>query len=127
MRLKSNFADTIEEAIGQARRELGPEAMLVKSKRSGAEARHLGMYDVVSSRRVKSRRVKSILRGANISKTQTFGPILSLSVRTAKPLSYLSGGQPVPEDLEPAARGMVLDLAIKAARADESKFGSAAA
>ena len=34
MRLKSYFADTIEEAISQARREMGPEAMLVNSKRS---------------------------------------------------------------------------------------------
>ena len=47
MRLKSYFADTIEEAIGQARREMGPEAMLVNSKRSGTEARHLGIYEVV--------------------------------------------------------------------------------
>lgn len=47
MRLKSYFADTIEEAIGQARREMGLDAMLVNSKRSGAEARHLGAYEVV--------------------------------------------------------------------------------
>jgi flagellar biosynthesis protein FlhF len=47
MRLKSYFADTIEEAISQARREMGSEAMLVNSKRSGAEARHLGAYEVV--------------------------------------------------------------------------------
>jgi flagellar biosynthesis protein FlhF len=47
MRLKSYFADTIEEAISQARREMGPDAMLVNSKRSGTEARHLGIYEVV--------------------------------------------------------------------------------
>ena len=47
MKLKSFFADTIEEAIGQARRELGPDAMLVNSKRSGAEAAHLGAFEVV--------------------------------------------------------------------------------
>jgi flagellar biosynthesis protein FlhF len=47
MRLKSYFADTIEEAIGQARREMGLDAMLVNSKRSGPEARHLGAYEVV--------------------------------------------------------------------------------
>jgi len=47
MRLKSYFADTIEEAIAQARREMGAEAMLVNSKRSGPEARHLGAYEVV--------------------------------------------------------------------------------
>lgn len=82
MRLKSYFADTIEEAIGQARRELRPEAMLVNSKRSGAEARQLGMYEVICAGET----------GAG-----------------------------------PATREMVLDLVIKAARADASKFGSAAA
>jgi flagellar biosynthesis protein FlhF len=47
MKLKSFFADSVEEAIGQARREMGPEAMLVHSKRSPAESRHLGVYEVV--------------------------------------------------------------------------------
>ncbi|HMD50622.1 MAG TPA: hypothetical protein VKG79_16035 [Bryobacteraceae bacterium] len=47
MKLKSFFADSIEEAIGLARREMGPEAMLVHSKRSSAESRHLGAYEVV--------------------------------------------------------------------------------
>lgn len=47
MRLKSFFANTIEEAIGLARQELGPDAMLVNSKRTGVEAKHLGMYEVV--------------------------------------------------------------------------------
>src|SRR5260221_2044714 len=46
MKLKSYFADTIEEAISLARREMGPEAMLVNSKRSNSEARHLGAYEV---------------------------------------------------------------------------------
>jgi flagellar biosynthesis protein FlhF len=47
MKLKSFFADSIEEAIGLARREMGPEAMLVHSKRASSEARHLGAYEVV--------------------------------------------------------------------------------
>jgi len=47
MRLKSFFANTIEEAIRQARHELGAEAMLVNSKRTGVEAQHLGAYEVV--------------------------------------------------------------------------------
>jgi len=47
MRLKSYFADTVEEAISLARREMGAEAMLVNSKRTGAEAKHLGAYEVV--------------------------------------------------------------------------------
>jgi len=47
MKLKSYFADTVEEAISLARREMGVDAMLVNSKRSGAEAKHLGAYEVV--------------------------------------------------------------------------------
>lgn len=47
MKLKSFFADSIEEAIGLARREMGPDAMLVHSQRSGSEACHLGAYEVV--------------------------------------------------------------------------------
>lgn len=55
MRLKSYFADTIEEAIGQARREMGLDAMLVNSKRSGPEARHLGAYEVVCAGELEAR------------------------------------------------------------------------
>ncbi len=47
MRLKSFFANTIEEAIRLARHELGPDAILVNSKSTGVEARHLGCYEVV--------------------------------------------------------------------------------
>jgi len=47
MKLKSFFADTIEEALSLARREMGPESMLVNSKRSNPDARHLGAYEVV--------------------------------------------------------------------------------
>ena len=47
MRIKSYFADTVEDAMATAREELGPEAMLVNSRRASPEARHLGSYEVV--------------------------------------------------------------------------------
>lgn len=47
MRLKSYFAETIEAALEQARKELGPEAMLVYSREALPEARYLGRYEVV--------------------------------------------------------------------------------
>ncbi|MFN3322192.1 MAG: flagellar biosynthesis protein FlhF [Bryobacteraceae bacterium] len=47
MRLKSYFANTVEAAVGLARRELGPETMLVHSREATAETRHLGRYEVV--------------------------------------------------------------------------------
>ena len=47
MHLKSYFAETVQMAVEQARRELGPEAALVTSRVSPAEATHLGHYEVV--------------------------------------------------------------------------------
>jgi flagellar biosynthesis protein FlhF len=47
MRLKSYFAATVEAAVGQAREEMGPEAMIVQSRKAAPEARHLGEYEVV--------------------------------------------------------------------------------
>jgi len=55
MRLKSFFADTIEEAIQRAHREMGPEAMLVNSKTAAPEARHLGAFEVVCAADKQSR------------------------------------------------------------------------
>jgi flagellar biosynthesis protein FlhF len=47
MKIKSYFANTVEEAMAQARQELGPDAMLVNSRKSSIETRHLGVYEVV--------------------------------------------------------------------------------
>ena len=47
MRMKSYFANSFRVAMDQARKELGPEAMLVTTRASAMEARHLGEYEVV--------------------------------------------------------------------------------
>lgn len=47
MRIKSYFAQSVQEAIEKARLELGPDAMLVSSKKSGPEQGRLGLYEVV--------------------------------------------------------------------------------
>ncbi|MFN7994733.1 MAG: hypothetical protein U0Q18_14090 [Bryobacteraceae bacterium] len=47
MRIKSFYASSVEAAVALARRELGAEAMLVQSRKSPAEACHLGEYEVV--------------------------------------------------------------------------------
>ncbi len=47
MKLKSYFATTVEAAMALARQELGPDTMLVHSKKTAAESRHLGEYEVV--------------------------------------------------------------------------------
>ena len=47
MKIKSYYSRSVEDAIAAARQELGPEAMLVNSRASLPEARHLGPYEVV--------------------------------------------------------------------------------
>ena len=47
MRIKSYYAPRMEDALAAARQELGPEAMLVNSRRSPAASRHMGEYEVV--------------------------------------------------------------------------------
>ena len=47
MRTKSYFAESVQDAIERARTELGPEAMLIQSRRTEPEFRHLGAYEVV--------------------------------------------------------------------------------
>jgi flagellar biosynthesis protein FlhF len=47
MKIKSYFANTVEEAMALARQELGPDAMLVNSRKASPETRHLGTYEVV--------------------------------------------------------------------------------
>jgi flagellar biosynthesis protein FlhF len=47
MRIKSFFSSSVEQAIQEARQELGPDAMLITSRRSAPESRSLGAYEVV--------------------------------------------------------------------------------
>ena len=49
MRIKSFFADSMEAALGAARREFGPEAMVVQSREAAGEARRLGAFEVVAA------------------------------------------------------------------------------
>ncbi|MBZ5622788.1 MAG: hypothetical protein LAQ69_29240 [Acidobacteriia bacterium] len=47
MKIKSYFSRTVEDAMALASQELGPEAMLLNSRKAPLEARHLGEYEVV--------------------------------------------------------------------------------
>jgi flagellar biosynthesis protein FlhF len=47
MRIKSYFAHAVEDAVAQARQELGSDAMLMNSRKTPPETRHLGDYEVV--------------------------------------------------------------------------------
>ncbi len=50
-----------------------------------------------------------------LDETSAFGLIVNEAARTSKPLSFLSSGQQIPEDLEPATKERVLDLVLKRA------------
>ncbi len=47
MRMKSFFAPTVQDAVEQARLELGPDALLVNSRKAPPEAQGMGEYEVV--------------------------------------------------------------------------------
>ncbi len=47
MKLKSYFTDSIQDALEKARIELGPDAVLISSDRTGKDLRDLGSYEVV--------------------------------------------------------------------------------
>jgi flagellar biosynthesis protein FlhF len=47
MKIKSYYSRTVEDAMAAARQEMGAEAMLVNSRKTPIEARHLGEYEVV--------------------------------------------------------------------------------
>ncbi len=47
MKVKSYYAKSVEEAVDRAGGELGPDAMLVQSRKSPLELRHLGPYEVI--------------------------------------------------------------------------------
>ena len=47
MRLKTYFASSVEAAMQLALEQLGPEAMIVNSRKTSPENRHLGEYEVV--------------------------------------------------------------------------------
>ncbi|MBZ5723578.1 MAG: flagellar biosynthesis protein FlhF [Acidobacteriia bacterium] len=47
MKIKSYYSRTVEDAMARARQELGPEAMLLNTRKAPPEARHLGEYEVV--------------------------------------------------------------------------------
>ncbi|HLG96570.1 MAG TPA: hypothetical protein VKX49_09710 [Bryobacteraceae bacterium] len=47
LKIKSYFAASVEQAIQDARRELGDEAVLITSRRAAPEAVHRGAYEVI--------------------------------------------------------------------------------
>jgi flagellar biosynthesis protein FlhF len=67
MKIKSYFAESVEQAIQEARQELGAEAMLITSRRSAPEARSLGAYEVVFGLQAPTARKRPSVPAADLS------------------------------------------------------------
>ena len=47
MKLKTYYSGTVEAAMELARKDLGPDTMIVYSRKADRASRHLGEYEVV--------------------------------------------------------------------------------
>jgi flagellar biosynthesis protein FlhF len=79
MRTRSYFAESVQDAIERARTELGPEAMLIQSRKTDPEFQHLGAYEVVFGTANHSEtRANMLSKGVN---TPAAAPIPDMLVR----------------------------------------------
>jgi flagellar biosynthesis protein FlhF len=67
MKIKSYFSRTVEDAMAMASQELGPEAMLLNSRKAPPEARHLGEYEVVFANGIAATQAAEALPEAQTS------------------------------------------------------------
>src|SRR4051794_37290955 len=81
MKIKSYYARTVEDAMAAARQEMGAEAMLVNSRKTPLESRHLGEYEVVFA---------SIGPAGSATEASLALPGESMPVLTAPPSDRLS-------------------------------------
>jgi flagellar biosynthesis protein FlhF len=63
----------------------------------------------------------------HLDETETYGPLINLSIRTGKPISFLSRGQQIPEDLEPAERQTLVRMVLKEMLPSQEELSSTAA
>ncbi|HTW66625.1 MAG TPA: hypothetical protein VME17_18515 [Bryobacteraceae bacterium] len=116
MRIKSFFAASVEQAIQTARQELGPDAMLITSRRSSPEARSLGAYEVVFGLQSAG----SSARAAAVRSSDLSSELQHLRAQLQDIKSSLQGGR----SADPAAQGaeeliaqfVALDLSRNVAR-----------
>jgi flagellar biosynthesis protein FlhF len=67
MKIKSYFASSVEQAVQEARQELGTDAMLITSRRSSPETRSLGAYEVVFGLTAPTARKRPSVPAADLS------------------------------------------------------------
>jgi flagellar biosynthesis protein FlhF len=90
MKIKSYFAASVEQAVQEARQELGAEAMLITSRRSSPETRSLGAYEVVFGLNAPSVRPRPAVPSADLS-----GELQHLRAQLQEIKSSLQGARPI--------------------------------
>ena len=93
MKIKSYFAASVEQAIQEARQELGTDAMLITSRRSSPETRSLGAYEVVFGLTAPTARQRSTAPAGDSTKDLS-GELQSLRAQLQDIKSTLQGARP---------------------------------
>jgi flagellar biosynthesis protein FlhF len=97
MKIKSYFAGSVEQAIQEARLELGTDAMLITSRRSSPETRSLGAYEVVFGLNAPANspgaRQRPAVPAAELSKDLS-GELENLRAQLQEIKSTLQGARP---------------------------------
>ncbi len=81
MRIKSYFADSVQEAIDKARMELGPDTMLISSRQTDRELKDLGSYEVVFGVAQETAQTFSISSEAKSTRSQSSVPNSEIVLR----------------------------------------------
>jgi flagellar biosynthesis protein FlhF len=112
MKIKSYFADSVEQAIQEARQELGAEAMLITSRRSTPETRSLGAYEVVFGLQAASNspgaRPRTVAPAADLARDLS-GELQNLRAQLQEIKSTLQGGRGS-ESESPEADALLAEL-----------------
>ena len=98
-RSEMEIAEEWAEAL-TADRNIETHLVLPASMRAADLKRVAGQYSIFQPHKLLFTR---------LDETETVGPILSLSIRLQKPISFFSSGQRIPEDLAPAGLDALLD------------------
>jgi len=86
-----------------SRRDIDTQLVLSSSMKTADLTHVIDGYEIFRPRR---------LLFTKLDETTAAGPILNEAVRTEKPLSFFTAGQRIPEDLEEATPGRLLDLLL---------------
>lgn len=114
LKIKSYFANSVEQAIQEARQELGTDAMLITSRRSSPETRSLGAYEVVFGLTAPVTRPRPVVPAADLSVE-----LQNLRAQLQEIKNTLQGGRgsdPAPEADELVEELVANDLARNIAR-----------